>query len=68
MLQMKTAIIKKVAAANMIHKDIIQKKNSLSKPKSGNHYIMEQVDDDAGKPKIYKWIYQATLLYYGTSG
>ena len=64
---MKTAIIKKVAAATMIRKDIIQK-NSLSKPKSGNHYIMEQMDDDAGKPKIYKWIYQATLLYYGTSG
>jgi hypothetical protein len=35
------------------------------------YYIMEQVDDDAGNPKIYKWIYQAKKwqpLHYGTSG
>ena len=36
--------------------------NGYIKPKSGNHYIMEQVDDDAGKPKIYKWIDQTSYI------
>jgi hypothetical protein len=40
--------------------------NEYIKPKSGNHFIMEQVDDDAGKPKIYKWIDQTSYInmYY----